>query len=319
MPSIQLREADRLEITVLVDNYTDLLLSDTPIVKRLRVPLVDSVLAEHGLACLVTAYAGDETHTILMDTGISGTCLNHNAALLGKSMAAVAGKVRHRIEDVETLVLSHGHFDHFSGLTQYLALQQNPVTMVAHPQVFAQRRVKAREDRYVDLPVLERAEMEAKGLCFDCRDQASTIAQGLMLLSGEVARVTNFETGSANMEAFLNGAWVTDPFLDDQALAVKLKGKGLVILGGCSHAGIVNTVEHLSKVSQTDQIHAVMGGFHLSGAKDELIEATVAAIKQIAPAYIVPMHCSGLKASHTFAAQMPDQFILNAAGTTYIF
>ena len=115
MKSIQLREADKLEITILVDNYIDLLLPDTANAKRLKVPPPDSLLAEHGLACLVTAYAGDEKHTILMDVGISGTCLNHNAAMLSSSMGAALGTVQHRIEDVETLVLSHGHFDHFSG------------------------------------------------------------------------------------------------------------------------------------------------------------------------------------------------------------
>ena len=121
------------------------------------------------------------------------------------------------------------------------------------------------------------------------------------------------------MEALIDDTWVPDPFLDDQAIAVNIKDKGLVVIGGCSHAGIVNTIKHLCKVSNTEKIYAVLGGFHLSGAGTELIGPTVAAIKQMEPQAIVPMHCTGWDATNTFADQMPEAFILNSVGTTYFF
>lgn len=319
MESIALREADKVEITILVDNYSDFLLPDTDKAKRLRIPPPDSPLAEHGLSCLVTAYAGAEKHTILMDVGISGTCLNHNAALLKKSGAVAMGVVQHRIEDVETLVLSHGHFDHFAGLADYLAAADRKLTMVAHPQAFEQRRIKLGEDAHFNLPTLDTSMLEEKGVTIDRRAQASTLGEDLILLAGQVERVTEFEKGTPNMEAFIDDAWVQDPFLDDQAIAVNLKNKGLVVMGGCSHAGIVNTVMHLRKVSQIETVHAILGGFHLSGASKDLIDPTVAAIKQMAPQSVVPMHCTGWSAINSFADQIPEAFVLNSVGTTYIF
>jgi 7,8-dihydropterin-6-yl-methyl-4-(beta-D-ribofuranosyl)aminobenzene 5'-phosphate synthase len=191
--------------------------------------------------------------------------------------------------------------------------------MVAHPKVFSQRRLKLKEDVYLNLPVLDRADLEEKGVRFDLREQASTLADDLILIAGQVERVTEFEKGIVKLEAYLDGAWVPDPFWDDQAIAIKVKDKGLVVMGGCSHAGIINTVKHFCKVSQTEIVHAVLGGFHLTGADSELINTTVENMKEIDPEYIVPMHCTGWNAINIFATQMPEEFILNSAGTTYIF
>jgi 7,8-dihydropterin-6-yl-methyl-4-(beta-D-ribofuranosyl)aminobenzene 5'-phosphate synthase len=318
-PSIFLREADKVEITILVDNYSDILLPDTDNAVRLRTPPPAAPLAEHGLACLVSVYSGSEKHTILMDVGISGTCLNHNAALLAESIGAAMGRVNHRIDDVETLVLSHGHFDHFCGLPAYLAAADRKPPCVAHPQAISKRRIKLGEDAYFNLPTLDAASLEEKGVTIDFRAEPSTLAQDLMLLAGQVERITPFEKGAPNLEAFIDDAWVLDPFPDDQAIAINLKDKGLVVLGGCSHAGIVNTVEHLRKVSKIDTVHAVLGGFHLSGAPDEVLNPTVEAIKELSPRCVVPMHCTGWSAINAFADKMPDAFVLNSVGTTYIF
>ena len=98
-----------------------------------------------------------------------------------------------------------------------------------------------------------------------------------------------------------------------------LKGKGLVVFTGCAHVGIVNTVKYAQKITGVSKVHAVMGGFHLTGGTGELIRRTVADIKAMAPDYIVPMHCTGFEATGVFAKEMPDQFILNTSGTRYIF
>ena len=98
-----------------------------------------------------------------------------------------------------------------------------------------------------------------------------------------------------------------------------MKGKGLVVLSGCAHAGIVNTVKYVQKVSGTEKIHAVMGGFHLINTKAEVIQNTVADIKAMKPDYIIPTHCTGFEAVVAFSREMPNEFILNTAGSQYTF
>jgi 7,8-dihydropterin-6-yl-methyl-4-(beta-D-ribofuranosyl)aminobenzene 5'-phosphate synthase len=149
---------------------------------------------------------------------------------------------------------------------------------------------------------------------------ASTLASDLVLVTGEVERVTDFERGFPWAEAKMDGDWVVDPFHDDQGVAVKVKDRGLVVIGGCSHAGIINTVRHIQKVAGTDKVHAVLGGFHLSGPIFEpIVGQTIQEMKKIGPALVVPMHCTGWKAINQFAREMPEQFVLNSVGTTYVF
>ena len=110
-----------------------------------------------------------------------------------------------------------------------------------------------------------------------------------------------------------------DNFIGEYAVVLNLKGKGLIVLVGCAHVGIVNIVKHAQKMTGIDKVHAVMGGFHLTGAKPELIRRTVADIKALNPDYIVPTHCTGYEAITVFEKEMPGQFILNSAGTRYLF
>ena len=148
----------------------------------------------------------------------------------------------------------------------------------------------------------------------------SLIASDHALVTGEVERVTDFEIGFPWAEASIDGEWVVDPFRDDQGLAVKVKDKGLVVIGGCSHAGIINTVKYAQKIAQAEHVHAVLGGFHLTGPVFEpVIDPTIAEMRKIGPDYVVPMHCTGWNAINRFAKEMPDQFLLNTVGTTYVF
>lgn len=319
MTQRQLAQVDKAEVTILVDNYSDLLLPDTEKVKRLRTVPPDAPMAEHGLAYLVTVYAGDTRHTIVMDAGISGTCMTHNVGLMPKSLSVQFGVVKHKIEDMESIVLSHGHFDHFSGLPHFLGWINKSVPIVVHPDAFVERRVNLGPGVQIPMPTLKEETLTDAGAVLDKRAEASTIAGGHILVSGTVRRATDFETGSPGMEARRNGEWALDSFEDDQAIAFHLKDKGLVILGGCSHAGIINTVKHMAETSGIDRIHAVLGGFHLSGPSEPLIEPTVAAMKEITPDLIVPTHCTGWKAINRFEQEMPEQFVLNTVGATYLF
>ena len=319
METIQLPEVEHAEVSILVDNYSDILLGDTEVIKRLRVPPPDAPLAEHGLCYLVSVYSAGQKHTILMDAGISGSCLQHNATLFKAGLAVQFGLVKHKVADVSCVVLSHGHFDHFGGLSVFLKQAGKKMPLIVHPAAFVERRIKLGPDFYVDLPTLFEDALTDAGAVIDKRSQASTIAGGAILVTGTVARTTGFETGMPGAEAKHNGQWAPDRFDDDQALAFRIKDRGLVVLGGCSHAGIINTVQHVRQVTGIGKVHAVLGGFHLSGPSEPIIEPTVKAMQAIAPALVVPTHCTGWKAINAFAAAMPQQFALNSVGTTYLF
>ena len=128
----------------------------------------------------------------------------------------------------------------------------------------------------------------------------STLASDRLLVLGEINRVTDFEKGMPGMEAQINGEWVKDPFPDDRGVVVKVKNKGLVVIGGCSHAGIINTVKHAQKVTGVSKVYAVLGGFHLTGPMMEpIIAPTIAEMKKFNPDYIVPTHCTGLESDQS--------------------
>ena len=137
-------------------------------------------------------------------------------------------------------------------------------------------------------------------------------------LTGMVERVTDYEKIPPTFITRKGDQFVQEEFIGEQAIVLNAKGKGLVVLSACAHRGIVNTVKHAQKITGIKKVHAVIGGFHLTGASPELIQKTIADIKDIGPDYIAPTHCTGFEAISAFAREMPDQFILNTAGTRYI-
>ena len=311
MSGPNLQEVDKLEVMVLIDNYSDvLLLQDTDMVKRPRTLPPNAPLAEHGLSCLLKVHKGAEEHVVLLDAGVSATCFFHNTRLLNADLSKV-----------EAVVLSHGHFDHFGALVEFLNKGAKRMPVVVHPDAFLQRSLNIPiTGLRVDLPRLDEAALKETGAVPQKIKEASTLASDLILISGEVPRVTDFEKGFPWAEAKIDGKWVVDPFHDDQGIAVKVKGKGLVVIGGCSHAGIINTVKHCQAAAQTSKVHAVLGGFHLTGPIFEpIIAPTVEEMKKIGPDSVMPMHCTGWQAINQFAREMPKQFVLTTVGTTYVF
>ena len=309
MSELNLREADRLEVTVLVDNYTDaLLLQNTDVVKRPRSPPPNVLLAEHGLSCLLKVFVGSEEHVVLMDTGVSATCLFHNCDVLKINLG-----------NVESVVISHGHFDHFGALSEFLNRATERIPLTIHPDAFLERRLNIPGGRIVYLPTLDEAAINENEVELHKAKGATTLASDLILVSGEVQRVTDFEKGFPLAEAKIDDDWVVDPFLDDQGVGIKVKGRGLVVIGGCSHSGIINTVKHVQEVAQMSKVHAVLGGFHLTGSNEPIIGTTIEEMRKMDPDFVVPTHCTGWKAINQFAEAMPDQFLLNTVGTTYVF
>jgi 7,8-dihydropterin-6-yl-methyl-4-(beta-D-ribofuranosyl)aminobenzene 5'-phosphate synthase len=305
-----LHEADSVEVTVLVDNYADMLAQPQTVVdKRPALDPGKSLLAEHGLSCLVKVSAGGRMHTILLDAGLSAIPLFYNVQQTGC-----------RLDEVEAVVLSHGHFDHMGGLCDFFRQETHQVPLVLHPDAFLARRLNYPKKGPVNLPQLDAIALKKAGADIQQREHASTLAAGHLLVSGEIPRTTAFEKGLPGAEAMVGGTWVPDAIRDDQALVINIHGRGLVVISGCAHAGIIDTVRYAQELTGIARIHAVLGGLHLNGpAFEPVIGPTIDAMREIDPDYIVPMHCTGWNAINRFVAAMPGKCILNTVGTTYVF
>jgi 7,8-dihydropterin-6-yl-methyl-4-(beta-D-ribofuranosyl)aminobenzene 5'-phosphate synthase len=221
---------------------------------------------------------------------------------------------------IEAVVLSHGHYDHTGGLGVVVCGAGRQVPLIAHPDAFLPRRRNVPASGITDQPCPDAVALKKAGADIKLRSEPSTLAAGHVLVTGEIERTIPFEKGLAGAEIKKDGRWIPDLFLDDQALVISVKEKGLVVLSGCAHAGIVNTVEYARRITGTDRVHAVLGGFHLNGkAFEKVIPPTIEALRRIDPDYIVPMHCTGWDAINRFRGAMPGKCILNTVGTTYVF
>jgi 7,8-dihydropterin-6-yl-methyl-4-(beta-D-ribofuranosyl)aminobenzene 5'-phosphate synthase len=173
----------------------------------------------------------------------------------------------------------------------------------------------------IELPSTSRSALEGAGFDIVEQQQPSFLLDGSLLVTGEVDRTTEFERGFPVHEAHRDGRWQPDPLiLDDQALVASVRGRGLVVLTGCGHSGIVNILRYVRKLTGEDHIHAVIGGFHLSGPLfEKVIAPTCDALADFAPDHLVPAHCTGWRATHAIAARFPGAFIQNSVGTRFEF
>jgi len=195
------------------------------------------------------------------------------------------------------------------------------IEFVAHPAAFRPSRyLKITEEFKVQMPLLTRADVEKAGMRLVETDKPYPLLDGAVLFLGEIERKAEFEKGMPNAFYEEDGKEIKDDLEDDSAIVANVKGKGLVILSGCAHAGIVNTINHAKKETGVNQVYAAMGGFHLTGPPLEpVIAPTVSALKDLDPTYIVPTHCTGRKAIEKIEDEMPEKFLLNMVGTRMIF
>ncbi len=312
----ELREVSKVEIFTLQDNYIDLVIGDdSEVVQRARpqrgLDFSNSVLAEHGFSALITVAEGGQSRSILFDFGFS-----KQGALANATAQAVD------LSGVEALVLSHGHMDHTGGFGSLVRAVGKPgIPLVVHPAVFRRPRyVRLSDSLRVDMPPFTREQAATAGVAvIETRDPYQLL-DGHLLFLGEIPRRTEFERGMPNARYEENGEEKWDPIEDDTGITVHVRDKGLVVLSGCSHSGIVNTVNHARAVTGIETVYAVMGGFHLTGpALAAAIEPTTRALQGIAPRYVVPCHCTGRTATMHIEKAMPEQFILNMAGTKLAF
>jgi 7,8-dihydropterin-6-yl-methyl-4-(beta-D-ribofuranosyl)aminobenzene 5'-phosphate synthase len=327
MNRISLEPVDRVEITVLMDNVTDPLLVDQEGVARMNWPkalvgglptagasvspgtgVPDALIAEPRFSALVRIDKDGRKRTLLFDTGVSPNGMVENMRRLGIEAA-----------DVEVIVLSHGHWDHVTGMEGLVrVLGRTHLPVMIHPEFWNRRRISFPGLEPAELPSTSRAALEEMGFAIVEERQPSFLLDGAVLITGEVDRTTAFETGFQGHEALRDGRWRADPLiLDDQALVVRLRDRGLVVLSGCGHAGIVNTVRYARALTGIDAVAAIIGGFHLSGPMFErIIAPTVDALAELSPSLLVAAHCTGWKAVHQLAMRLPDAFVMSTVGTT---
>jgi 7,8-dihydropterin-6-yl-methyl-4-(beta-D-ribofuranosyl)aminobenzene 5'-phosphate synthase len=328
-----------VNITVLVDNRADLIVKSSDTIKYFT---DKPLLAEHGFSALVEfpdesteGDTGEEivaNRRILWDAGVSRIALMENLSLMEIDPGSI-----------EVIALSHGHHDHFAAFSEILvgmnlgvesrewaesitaekvsALRDsNRVDVVAHPAAFRERWWKKKDGTMVGpFESPPRLVWEAHGAVIRCSEVPYQLRPGCWM-TGYIPRVSFESSGRPDQLYYREGDILNrDDLEEDQAIVINVRGKGLVVLSGCAHAGIVNTVNHAQAISGIDKVHAIIGGFHLARSTPDEIQVTIDRVREFNPELLVPCHCTGFEAMCAFSQQMPDQCVPGVVGATYRF
>jgi 7,8-dihydropterin-6-yl-methyl-4-(beta-D-ribofuranosyl)aminobenzene 5'-phosphate synthase len=249
--------------------------------------------SKHGLSFYVQAMIGDEKVIILMDAGPSSDALMCNVAALSVNL-----------EDVNVVVLSHSHYDHTGGLIEALKRMKKRVPVIGHPTLFDPKLKLMPHLRLIGAPV-KLSDIESTGGVPLLVTNPVKIAKGITT-TGEVPRKTGFESISGFWTVH-NRSFVDDMMLDDQSLVVDVEGKGIVVMAGCAHSGIINTIKYAQKITGNSRVYAVLGGFHLVNADAKRIQFTEDELESLDLAFVGPCHCTGKKATRKFADTFKDR------------
>lgn len=297
-----------------MDNSIDVLMGSTSVAKRLQrrsdAHFGPQLRAEHGVSMLVTTYSNGNKDSFLFDTGVTLDGVLHNMDVM-----EVKGNELHAV------VLSHGHTDHTRGLMGFIKRYGRPrVPIVLHPDAYLKRKNIQPDGHESEHIPPSKKDLEAEDVQIIEERGPTMLIADHALVTGQIPRTTTFEKGSPRQVALIDGKWQPDPWIhDDQAIVINVKEKGLVVLTGCGHAGVINTLKCARELTGVSQVHAVIGGFHLTGPIFEpIIEPTIQALKEFNPGVIVPEHCTGWKATHLIAREFPEAFVPNSVGTRMV-
>lgn len=261
-----------------------------------------STIGEHGFAAFIETEKGN----YLFDTG-QGFSVLHNARCLKKDLSAI-----------KAVFLSHGHYDHTGGLPDVLKLK-NHAKVYAHPDIFAQKYALVKTNgndtqKYIGMRY-PKEHYEIQGARFVFTPSFAEAENGIFV-TGEIPRTTAFEEGDPRLVVSNNGNLLPDPLRDDQSLVLRT-GHGLVIVLGCAHAGLINTMEHVLQCFKKEKLHAVIGGTHLGFLKDAQIDTTVAHLKDYGLGMIGASHCTGFKAAARLFQEFKERFVFASVGTSF--
>ncbi len=246
-------------------------------------------LAQHGISFLIE-YKGKK---LLFDAGQNAAPILYNMKLLGLDP-----------RDVDYIFLSHCHYDHTGGLVEILKETGKRIPVIAHPTIFRKHFITKPHLRHVGLP-FTREEVEKYGELF-LSEEPFQIIEGLYS-TGEIREKEDFERTNLEVYTLSKGRLVRDELRDDMSIAIKTP-KGLVVVSGCSHAGIISIVEHSMRLTGEKKVRAVIGGFHLIEANEDRIRMTVEAFRQLGVEEVYTGHCTGLKAEAAFLEAYGNRF-----------
>jgi len=257
-----------------------------------------NLLAEWGLSILVEA----EGYKILLDTGQSFSAA-HNASTLGIDLSRI-----------DRIVFSHGHLDHTGGLLHILKMVKGKVEVIAHPDIWTLKYVRGPEQReeYIGVPFPKEA-AETLGAFFNLTKEPVWLSENIVT-SGEIPMITEYEKIDPILYVKENGKLKPDSICDDQALFIKSR-KGLIIILGCAHRGVINTIRHAQKLTGVEPVYAVVGGTHLISASSKRIDLTIVELLSFGVQRLGVSHCTGLPVSAILAQRFGEAFFFNNGGT----
>ena len=323
--SAALETLDSLSVAVLTDDVSDNYVTKTPfaVSEFANVVLAGaSVISGEALLCAnlgfglrLVSSGGGTRHSLLFDTGPEGTIFLRNCRALGI-----------RLGEVEAIAVTHGHWDHMAALPatiDRIIEQGGGVTVHVNPGMFNERAVRLGSGRVVPVAnVPLPADLEGHGAKVVNSPEERLLLDGHFYYSGEIPRVTSFETGRDDhfCRANPDAPWEPDPFLlDERLLVAKVRGLGLIVFSTCSHSGIVNVCSHVRTLFPGVPIHTVMGGLHLGGVMERNIRESVEGLRSFNIGHIIAGHCTGWRALHALANAFGPAVSQSAVGTTYTF
>lgn len=309
---MEIKEIDKVEITCLVDDHANLLLPSTPIAQR--PPLRESwfekpPIGVHGFSVALELSINKTRHVVLFDSGLSSWALTYNVDAIDFDISSCG-----------LVILSHGHIDHAGGLLEIRKkMNGRNIPLVVHKDAFKKRLFKF-ESGTINLPPPDKSALIKADYEIVENNKSSMWMDNHILVTGEIPRTNDFEKGLPNHFSDENGKIEHEPLInDDQAIVLNVKKKGLVIITGCAHSGIINTINYVKKITGKDNIYAILGGMHLEGMFFEpIISKTIEQLQKNKPKFIIPCHCTGFNATNEIAKKMPDVVIPNSVGTTYV-
>jgi 7,8-dihydropterin-6-yl-methyl-4-(beta-D-ribofuranosyl)aminobenzene 5'-phosphate synthase len=256
------------------------------------------ILAEWGLSILIEA---DSTR-VLLDTGASISSA-HNADSLGID-----------IRSIDRIILSHGHSDHTGGLREMLSRMRKKIDVIAHPDIWQAKYHRRQDDpeRYIGIP-FQRKELESLGACFNLSTKPVHITDSI-ITTGEVPMVTEYESIDPGLFVKQDSEFQPDQVLDDQAVIIKTE-RGLVIILGCAHRGMINTIYHAQKITGIAEVQAVIGGSHLKSVSQECLWQSIAALRELGVKKLALCHCTDLPVISVLAQEFGENFLFNKAGS----